>query len=373
MEISAIKVYFNALSFLAVVLLWGVSLWNGTVKALLLAVWHGALGDGPPLKTDYTGIIVIDYPIALLVAFFFYGTNAHDEAYQLFLLDAYSLLQSAFIWLYLESYRRQGKVGASWVKRPLAFGLLWQCLGGAISLPLYYAQHLPWALQDKLPHTHDVDHAKALPIGYLLGAIVPTLVGMAPTWLGPGARSAISHQTILAAWQPDPIWVSCIISLCASMFALFRGGSSGDSPRARSTAFAWARFSYLLAAILSGMAHIYVMGRVLLSTNPDVNFVRMYVPFLINGPEGTSSNIFVFGPWLFLQYDLIIMSLSSLSWVWILLRSLPGQSRPSSSILGLYFATGALVIGPGATVSSALFYREQFLSEQSGSTRGKGH
>lgn len=108
--------YFHTLAYLAVFLLWGISLWNGTVKALLLAVWHGQMGEEDlALKTNYTGFPLLDYPIALLVAFFFYGTNGYDEGYQLFLLDAYSTLQSAFVWLYVESIRPGNQ--RKWINR----------------------------------------------------------------------------------------------------------------------------------------------------------------------------------------------------------------------------------------------------------------
>lgn len=102
-------VYFRILAALAIVSLWGVSLWNGTVEALIVAVWNGHLADGTPLKTDYTGIYLVDFPLSLLVAFFFYGSNGHDPGYQHFLIDAYSTLQSAFVWLYVESARKQNK------------------------------------------------------------------------------------------------------------------------------------------------------------------------------------------------------------------------------------------------------------------------
>lgn len=106
MDSPSTTMYFRTLAFLAIFLLWGISLLNGTVKALLLAVWNGQMGHGGvALKTDYTGFPLLDFPIALLVAFFFYGTNGYDEGYQLFLLDAYSTLQSAFVWLYAETLR----------------------------------------------------------------------------------------------------------------------------------------------------------------------------------------------------------------------------------------------------------------------------
>lgn len=97
--------YFLTLSITAFILLWGVSLCNGTVTALIVASWNGRFEDGTPFNTVYTGIFPIDFPISLLVAFFFYGTNGSHVGYQLFLIDAYATLQSAFVWLYAESFR----------------------------------------------------------------------------------------------------------------------------------------------------------------------------------------------------------------------------------------------------------------------------
>ncbi|KAL1639409.1 hypothetical protein SLS58_007990 [Diplodia intermedia] len=101
--------FFLILASLAAVLLWGVSLWNGTVVELFAAVLRGHFEDGTPLRTRYTGMFLVDFPVSLLVAFFFYGTNGSDPGYQLFLIDAYSTLQSAFVWLYVESARMESK------------------------------------------------------------------------------------------------------------------------------------------------------------------------------------------------------------------------------------------------------------------------
>ena len=101
--------YFRSLAALAVGLLWGVSLANGTVKAMILAVKDGQFSNGTPLKTHFTGVFLIDIPISLLVSFFYFGTNGQDSEYQHFLIDAYSTLQSAFVWLYAESARKQPK------------------------------------------------------------------------------------------------------------------------------------------------------------------------------------------------------------------------------------------------------------------------
>lgn len=72
---------------------------------MIHAAWTGSFEDGTTFHTTYTGIFAIDFPVSLLVAFFFYGTNGSHLGYQLFLIDAYATLQTAFVWLYAEESR----------------------------------------------------------------------------------------------------------------------------------------------------------------------------------------------------------------------------------------------------------------------------
>lgn len=109
------EIYFHALFYAAIALLWGGSLLNGTIKALLLAVWNGRLGNGTPLRNDYTGFPPLDYALAVLVAFFYSGTSGQEEAYSLFLLDLYIVLQLGYVWLYTEAVRPGKK--PSWIQR----------------------------------------------------------------------------------------------------------------------------------------------------------------------------------------------------------------------------------------------------------------
>jgi hypothetical protein len=88
---------------------------NGTIKALLLAVWNGRLENGIPLKVDYTGFPPLDYALAILVAFFFSGTSGQDEGYSLFLFDLYITLQLGYLWLYTEAIRPGQK--PRWIQR----------------------------------------------------------------------------------------------------------------------------------------------------------------------------------------------------------------------------------------------------------------
>lgn len=198
---------------------------------------------------------------------------------------------------------------------------------------------------------------------------MPAVIGLAPTWLGPGARSAKTHQIILAAWQLDPVWVSWILqgTAYAGTWIL---GRSADIPDDRRKAYWWVRFSYLLAAVSSASGNLYVVGRIISSYSHAVNIVRLYMPFFLTGPTGTESNIFARGPWLFLQYDFIIISLSSLSWAVLLLRQTALGQRFPCGILELIVLIGTVIIGPGATVSLALLFCEIQLPEYYQVSRG---
>lgn len=97
----------------------------------------------------------------------------------------------------------------------------------------------------------------------------------------------------------------------------------------------------------------------------------MYVPFVRTGGAGDAEKL-LRGPWLFLQFDLIIIALASLSWVYLLLCDLVGGQKLSGSRLVLALLTSLVLLGPGATVSLALFWREGLLEQLRKETRVDG-
>jgi hypothetical protein len=169
---------------------------------------------------------------------------------------------------------------------------------------------------------------------------------MLPTW---HPRSDELHQNILAAWQLDPVWVSIIQAFLVFMLS---SKAQNDMKTIR-----WTKFSYMLAATSSTIGHIYAVGSLLVSSDPDINLVRAYVPFLFSGPEGASQKL-ASGPWLFLQYDLIIISVSCVSWAYMLTTRCLAENGRILNLLPLIFLCSSIVLGPGATVSLALFWRE---------------
>lgn len=257
-------------------------------------------------------------------------------------------------------------------RSPIIWGLLWQCFGAAIALPLYFYNHLHW-LEDlrntrgsSVLATTAAASAAAIPVSFIIGAVVPAIIGMLPTWL---PRDSQAHQTILAFWQPDPVWVSLTQAVFAALFTrIWWKGSSKTASTApgmasgKSEASGWIRASYVLAAVSSATGHSYATYKALLCTSePGVSWWRMYVPKDLSGlREGTT---LVDGPWLFLQYDLIIIALSSISWAFLLVRQLLGPREVSTVRLAMVFLLGHVVIGPGATVSLSLFWREGKLEQ----------
>ncbi|KAI0189162.1 hypothetical protein EV127DRAFT_433031 [Xylaria flabelliformis] len=362
MNAASLAFGYRALALISVFLLWGIYALNGGLKENLLAPLNGRLNEEIALKSDYTGIFFIDYPIALLVTFFYFATDGSDEGYQLFVFEGYSTLQSSFVWLYAEYMRPGSKPWA--IATPLLFWTLTQCLGGAISLPLYYAYHILWIDSAEILRVRDQDAAGALPFSFFLGAIVPLIIGCAPTWTGPESRSPEVHQKYLAFFQVDPLWVILTQTVLATVFRWLRSTESGDVVRAPKAAFRWTRASYLLAAASPAIGHLYTAARMYTSTEEGTNLARMRIPYSLQGPTGGRPDAVARGPFLYLQFDIPIFELASLVWTFVLLSKMPKQSRPSTLKLATMMLIGYLTIGAGATVSLALYYREGLLPEK---------
>ncbi|KAI0538853.1 hypothetical protein GGR58DRAFT_279784 [Xylaria digitata] len=365
MKATSLALGFRALALLSVYLLWGFYTLNGTTKANLLAPLNGKLGENITLKNDYTGIFILDYPISLLVTFFYFATNGSDEGFQLLVFEGYSTLQSSFVWVYAEMMRPGSKPWT--IATPLFFVTLSQILGGAISLPLYYAYHILWIDGAEILRVRDQDAAQALPFSFLLGAVLPAILGCAPTWNGPDSRSPEVHQKYLAFFQVDPLWVTLIQTLLSKLFRRLRYSEGGNPTQAPKTAHRWTRASYLLAAASSAIGHVYTAARIYTSTEEGTNLARMRIPYPLEGPTGGLPDIIARGPFLYLQFDIPIFELASMVWVFLLLSRMPNRPRRSDLTLALTMLIGYVTVGAGATVSLALYVREGLLLE-----KGKG-
>ncbi|KAI1357814.1 hypothetical protein F5Y08DRAFT_138843 [Xylaria arbuscula] len=362
MKATSLASGFRALSIIAFLLLWGFYALNGGLVANVLAPLNGKLNEDISLKTDYTGIFIIDYPISLLIAFFHFGTNGSDEGFQLLVFEGYSTLESSFVWVYAEMMRPGNKPWT--IATPLLFVTLSQFLGGAISLPLYYAYHILWTDGADVLRVRDRDTAAALPFSFLLGAILPAILACAPTWNGPDSRSPEVHQKYLAIFQVDPLWVALIQTLMPKLFRWLRSSKRDGLKESPKTAHTWIRSSYLLAAACSAMGRIYSVARVYMSTEEGTTLARIRIPSPPEGPVGGLPDPLARGTFLYLQYDVPIFEFASLSWAFLLLTRMPNRPQASNLTLAMIMLIGYLTIGAGATASLALYVRESLLQEK---------
>ena len=107
---------------------------------------------------------------------------------------------------------------------------------------------------------------------------------------------------------------------------------------------------------------MYALAFATLSSDAGLSAAGMYVPFVRTGFAGEADRL-LYGPWLFLQFDLIIITIASLSWVYLLLVDMMDTPRISRGMLMLALLTCSVVVGAGATVSMALFWREGLLEQ----------
>lgn len=223
-------------------------------------------------------------------------------------------------------------------------------------MPLYYLNHHDWLSEQRQP-VPQVSLAAALttPLSFSVGAALPAVIGMLPTWM---PRSATTHQNVLAAWQLDPVWVCILQYIGLNLFTMILQPTKEDGYL---SSF-WVRISYLMAAAFSTVGHVYAVVSIALSSDPALSLLRTYVPLLHSEPSGVGNRL-LSGPRLFLQFDLIIISLSSLSWAYIILRNLLVGQASIRRLLPIMLVMGGVVLGPGATVSLALLWRENLLQQ----------
>lgn len=79
---------------------------NGAGDALQATLAAGKYADGTVLSSSYTGIRPLDQMISVIVAFEYPVTTAQDKPSWLLMLDIMSTLQTAILWIFMDSMRK---------------------------------------------------------------------------------------------------------------------------------------------------------------------------------------------------------------------------------------------------------------------------
>ncbi|KLU92413.1 hypothetical protein MAPG_11359 [Magnaporthiopsis poae ATCC 64411] len=377
MSSSPESLFYKAALVVAVASLWGMMAWNGTLAALLVAAWTGKLEDGSALRTRYTGVPILDFGITVLVAFFYSGTDGSDDVYRLALVDGFATLQVFYLWLYAEDILRQQLPRlrrSPTIIKPLVWTLAADMVGGAIALPLYFAEQAksrapqgegealvkPRMRKDSILATAA---ARALPLSFLLGAVLP----LAPfVWPMPNILTRHQHYGTVAAFVLCPIWVSAFQKLLTAVqIPWLRASPTGPGTTLRAL-----RAAYIFTAILAAFGHVYAVQALLEKAegSPWSVLASAYIPPPFRGMAETGRKL-LDGPRLFLLYDCALMPLVSLAWAYCETLSVLEGGSPlrlfSRVAVPLVLLVAYVVLGAGCTVTLVLFWREGILLRRS--------
>ncbi|RYP81901.1 hypothetical protein DL770_005757 [Monosporascus sp. CRB-9-2] len=372
---------FNALVALAFWAIAAASLWlmrvetalNDVPAGFMEQLERGILEDGTmPLRTRYTGVAGLDAALAGLVAAFVAGPagfGAGVRAQQMhFLISFFAVVA---VWAVEASRRRSAGRAVAWT--PL-FGFLYQTVGGAAVVPLFYVAYVA-ASRDDAYHRSGRElrpgYARALLPATVLGYLVPTLAMFAHGYWG---RNLHVTQALIAFWQPAPLLVDALLVVFASVlpcFPLPSSSSSALTPVSRASARAPPKNGdvphlkrlYLVAGLVSAAVHVGTLYACLSSSDPRLSLRRVFVPDRATWGDGATPGLH----WIF-QWDWWGIAASSLLWCWVVvadaLRLLHGRENVAASRL-VGVAVGivalALVAGPGTAIAVVWSWREDKL------------
>ncbi|RYP77468.1 hypothetical protein DL769_003422 [Monosporascus sp. CRB-8-3] len=348
---------------------------NGVPAGFTERLERGVLEDGTtPLRTRYTGVAGIDAALAGLAAAFVAGPAGFDagvRAQQMhFLISFFAVVA---VWAVEASRRRSAGRAVAWT--PL-FVFLYQTVGGAVIVPLFYVAYVAVSRDDAYHRSGRElrpGYARALLPATVLGYLVPTLAMFAHGYWG---RDLHVTQALIAFWQPAPLLVDALLVLFASVLALFPSSSSPSSSSSLTSVSAASAGAlpkngdvphlkrlYLVVGLVSAAVHVGTLYACLSSSDPQLSLRHVFVPNRATWRDGATPGLH----WIF-QWDWWGIAASSLLWCWVVvadgLRLLHGRENVAASRL-VGVAVGvvvlALVAGPGAAIAAVWSWREDRL------------
>ncbi|KAL8283087.1 hypothetical protein RB597_010462 [Gaeumannomyces tritici] len=379
---SSESAFYNAALVAALVSPWGVMTWNGDVAALAIAAWTGKLDGGSVLTTKYTGIPGLDFGLAMLVAFFYSGTDDSDEVSSLALIDGFTSLQSLYIWMHSENALRQQLPR---LRRETTTVKTYLVDSG--SATAWWSSHFPYLLFCAVNVTSSPRRRRScqaireqkLRVGYCFrkGPPFEFLPGRRPASraLGVARLATVESAPTLCRGGItilSPVWVSVLHRL----FTAVQLPWLRTSPTGLGTTIRGLRTAYVFTTIVAAAAHMYaIRGLVEIGCAASAEkyaagvstwsiLARAYIPSPFHKSTETGRKL-LDGPRLFLLHGCAIMLLVSLVWAYFEVLSVvevtaTPRLRTKVAVTLALFAV-YIVLGSGCTVCLVLYWREGIL------------
>ncbi|KAK3368440.1 hypothetical protein B0H63DRAFT_455221 [Podospora didyma] len=318
------------------------------------------LPDGTVLRTRYTGLAWVDGMLTMLVGAFMPGVAGREPPVRMqqwyFLIQWFAVV---CVWT-VEAHlvRNEKRV----IRFTTIFALLYQTVGGAFIIPLYCLLCLfPWGEQGRALASGRrlrVSYAGALLPAVLIGYLAPTIAMYFP-WDRLSSDSSNLRQIATAVWQPAPMVPNLLMLLFASL-GLSRdsvqspnGAGKGDLEKILRV--------HVFASLACAAAHVFFVYSCLTSTDPSVSLASVLLPDQSAWRRSLGQGLMYM-----FQWDFWVCFVSTLLWSWVAVADalrVTGEDVSFARLLGAGFGISllAVVLGPGAAVSTAWYWIEKRL------------
>ncbi|KAI1081345.1 hypothetical protein F5B20DRAFT_61567 [Whalleya microplaca] len=322
--------------------------------------------NGTPLATRYTGIRPLDEVCRFLVVAFLAGPASWDlgvRAQQIHFFGNFFAV--VCIWN-VEACRRRN--AERLISFTALFAILYQTIGAAIIMPLYYAASVYSSSGDAYYTSgREVPQSYALTIlpSAVLGYLVPTILMYLP-WSSIGTT-----QQLVAFWQVSFLFVNVLLFA----FSFLVPVSTSPLPKKRNTAdLKPLKSIYLVAALVSAITHLGTLYTCLTSPHPQLSLRYVFVPTQTTWKDSTAQGLhYIF------QWDWWGAYASSLLWCWVAawdVQRLEGRALGVVQLvlIACRIAVVAVLAGPGAAMAVVWSWREERLVgiEDEDGDRGTG-
>lgn len=172
-------------------------------------------------------------------------------------------------------------------------------------------------------------------------------------------QSPENKQTIIAAWQPAPVFVSCFTYFFAKSVDVSKK-LSGCKKRSTANDIFHLRALYQTTGAIAACIHLSVIIGCLISN--DISLIRLFVPKDSFAQVETLAD----GVFCFFQNDFLLVVAASFLWSLVTVGDLyrTGLTHLDWKCGFCYLVAGFVVIGPGATAAALWFWREGVLSRR---------
>ena len=261
----------------------------------------------------------------------------------------------------------------------VAFGLLSQATGFTIWMPLWVALYLstsPLVRPTAANISTHIGSTTAIPISLALGYFIPSILMSLPA---PSMIDFETKQSLIALWQPFPVWVAILQQIFGRTFGSFGYTAKENSGSTLNTL----RPVYLSLVIFAAYTHAETFTIIMISTLfPSLfasGYVGVFSPSKVFLPEGFTGSARVqnvgSGLHEFLKYDEIIGSTAVILWVAFLYVQADSRRKAFNKWPQLVLAIGSLTVlaGPGGCAVALMWARDELVLSRGSSEQKRLH